>query len=105
MSRLWRLTGCAVMAVMAGLIVMPASAATWSYNYTWATGDHAGQPAGSCAYTLPDIRPLQVPRTLVVDSAAPVGTVLYSWDFNSFYRGSASSVQAAVLITVLTPRM
>lgn len=87
MSRLWRLTGCAVMAVMAGLTVMPASAATWSYNYTWATGDHAGQPAGTCAYTVPDIRPLQVPRTLVVDSAVPVGTVLYSWDFNSFLPG------------------
>lgn len=87
MSRLWRLTGRTVMALMAGLTVMPASAATWSYNYTWATGDHAGQPAGTCAYTVPDIRPLQVPRTLVVDSAVPVGTVLYSWDFNSFLPG------------------
>ncbi|WP_404318775.1 hypothetical protein RX799_04185 [Klebsiella oxytoca] len=71
-------------ASVAGGGVMPATAATWSYNYTWTTGDHAGQPAATCAYFVPDSRPLQVPRTMVVDKAVPVGTVLYSWDFNSF---------------------
>lgn len=83
MSRLWRVA----LLLSAGLFGMPAMAATFTYNYTWATGDHVGQPAGSCAYVVPDIRPLQVPRTLVVDSAAPVGTVLFSWDFNSFLPG------------------
>lgn len=87
MSRIWRLTGRAVMALMAGLIVMPASAATFTYSYAWFSGDRPGQPAGTCSYIVPDIRPLQVPRTLVVDSAAPVGTVLYTWDFNSFLPG------------------
>lgn len=83
MSRLWGVTATLV----TGLVVMPAPAATFTYSYTWATGDHAGQPAGTCSYIVPDIRPLQVPRTLVVDSAVPVGTVLYSWDFNSFLPG------------------
>lgn len=83
MSRLW----AAAVALAAGMVIMPAPAATWSYNFTWAAGDHAGQLAGTCTYIVPDIRPLQVPRTLVVDSAAPVGTVLYSWDFNSFLPG------------------
>ena len=83
MSRIWRVA----LLLSAGLIGMPAMAVTFTYNYTWATGDHAGQPAGSCGYTVPDIRPFQIPRTLVVDSAVPVGTVLYSWDFNSFLPG------------------
>ncbi|EMN3921756.1 hypothetical protein REJ49_004592 [Citrobacter farmeri] len=85
MSRLWEVTA----ALVAGLAITlaPAQAQTWSYSYTWATGDHAGQSAGTCAYIVPDNRPLQVPRTLVVDSAVPVGTVLYSWDFNSFLPG------------------
>lgn len=74
MSRLW----AAAVALAAGMVIMPAPAATWSYNFTWAAGDHPGQLAGTCTYIVPDIRPLQVPRTLVVDSAAPVGTVLYS---------------------------
>ncbi|MHA6635517.1 hypothetical protein ACX3OY_17180 [Citrobacter farmeri] len=87
MSRLWRLTGCALMALIAVLTVMPAPAATFTYSYAWLGGDRPGQPAGTCSYIVPDIRPLQVPRTLVVDSAAPVGTVLYTWDFNSFLPG------------------
>ncbi|VYU52929.1 hypothetical protein [Metakosakonia massiliensis] len=83
MSRIW---GVALL-LSAGLTGMPAMAATFTYNYTWTAGDRPGQSAGSCSYIMPDIRPLQVPRTLVVDSAAPVGTVLYSWDFNSFLPG------------------
>lgn len=89
MSRLWRLTGCAVMAVMAGLVFMPvpADATTVTYNVTWGNGDQAGKAAGTCSYIVPDIRPLQMAKTLVVDSTAPVGTVLYTWDFNSFLPG------------------
>lgn len=83
MSRIW---GVALL-LSAGLTGMPAMAATFTYSYTWASGDHVGQPAGTCSYIVPDMRPLQVPRTLVVDSAVPVGTVLYSWDFNSFLPG------------------
>lgn len=80
MSRLWGVTA----ALVTGLAVIPAMAATFTYSYTWT---NTGQPAGTCSYIVPDIRPLQVPRTLMVDSATPVGTVLYSWDFNSFLPG------------------
>lgn len=87
MSRIWGVAGRAAVALMVGLAVTPVPAAMFTYNFTWAGGDHDGQSAGSCSYIVPDIRPLQVPRTLVVDSAAPVGTVLYSWDFNNFLPG------------------
>ncbi|MFA9596892.1 hypothetical protein [Citrobacter telavivensis] len=85
MSRLWEVTA----ALVAGLAITlaPAQAQTGSLNYTWGNGENDGQSAGTCAYIVPDNRPLQVPRTLVVDSAVPVGTVLYSWDFNSFLPG------------------
>lgn len=86
MSRIWGVAA----ALVSGLAVIPTQAATWSYNYTWISGISAGQSAGICSFIVPDIRPLQVPKTLVVDSAAPVGTVLYEWDFNSFLPGFRS---------------
>ncbi|WP_044180858.1 hypothetical protein [Phytobacter massiliensis] len=86
MSRIWGVAA----ALVSGLAVIPTQAATWSYNYTWHGGLNAGLPAANCTLTVPDIRPLQVPKTLVVDSAAPIGAVLYSWDFNSFLPGFMS---------------
>ncbi|MFS6935173.1 hypothetical protein [Klebsiella oxytoca] len=89
MSRIWGV----ITVLIAGLTVTSVPAATFTYNYTWRngrdqTGQPAeGQPAGTCSFVVPDTRPLQVPRTLVVDSAAPVGTVLYAWDFANFLPG------------------
>lgn len=63
------------------------SAATETKDYYWADGNNAGQLAGSCTATVPDNRPMQIPRTILVDNSMPSGTVLHSWDFNEFLPG------------------
>ena len=43
-----------------------------------------GQMAVTCTFTWSDLRPFQVPRTLVVDNTAPAGTVLHRWGYGEF---------------------
>lgn len=47
----------------------------------WSGG---GGIAGICYYNFPDLAPLSVTRTLVVDNHLPVGTELFRWGYNEF---------------------
>lgn len=60
-------------------------AANYSYNYVWATGVNAGRNAGVCSFIIPDNRPFQTSRTLIVDNSLPDGSVIFSWDYNNFF--------------------
>lgn len=71
-------------ALFVPIVTSEVSAATYSYPYNWYTGTNAGKAAGTCIYQIPDIRPFQVARTLVVDNSIATGTVLFSWDYSNF---------------------
>ncbi len=72
-----------------------------------------GQMAVTCTFTWSDLRPFQVPRTLVVDNTAPAGTVLHRWGYGEFAdyqynctggaRGSTSSyVSSSLAVAAIT---
>ncbi|WP_347254649.1 fimbrial protein [Leminorella grimontii] len=60
----------------------------WLYFFCFSTQaitfTHNPNATSSCYYNLPELAPLSVPRTLVVDNNLPNGTVLYSWGYNEF---------------------
>lgn len=64
------------------LFSMPLSALTLVYQPIWAVGSTG--IAGTCYYNLPDLAPLSVPRTLVVDNHLPVGVELFHWGYSEF---------------------
>lgn len=53
---------------------------------TWPSTDTIapGALAQTCTFSWSDIKPFQNVRSLVVDSTAPVGTVLHSWGYGEF---------------------
>lgn len=61
-----------------------------AYYPTWSP---VGGVAGICYFQLPDLKPLSVPRTLVVDNHLPNGSVLYSWSYSEFAPNFSSNCQ------------
>lgn len=110
-----------VIALLSSGIVGSSYAGTRTGILNWsAYGDtiSPGQMAVTCTFTWSDLRPFQVPRTLVVDNTAPAGTVLHRWEYGEFAdyqynctggaRGSdgyyvSSSLAIAATIRVLAP--
>ncbi|GKX54807.1 hypothetical protein SOASR030_09190 [Leminorella grimontii] len=56
--------------------------ATVIYHYPVWTG--STDNAGTCTYSLSDLAPLSVPRTLVVDNNLPNDTELFHWNYSEF---------------------
>lgn len=84
----------ACLTVAGGLLqATTAHALTQVFDFTWTDGHQAGWLAGRCTLTVPDNRPMQVPRTILVDSSVPPGTVLHSWGVNDFLPGFAFNCQ------------
>ncbi|HAT2743692.1 TPA: hypothetical protein I8372_001252 [Citrobacter farmeri] len=73
-------------ALLSSGIVGSSYAGTRTGVYNWNRGDtiSPGQMAVTCTFTWSDLRPFQIPRTLVVDNTAPAGTVLHSWAYGEF---------------------
>lgn len=57
------------------------SAASVTHLVPW---NNSSVLAGTCISTASELAPLSVPKTLVVSNNVPNGTVLYSWDYDSF---------------------
>ncbi|QIU88426.1 type 1 fimbrial protein [Yokenella regensburgei] len=57
-----------------------------SRSYMWSdpSGEVFQQLAGNCVYSYPDNQPFSIPRSVVVDNSAPVGTILMSWSYADF---------------------
>ncbi|SQI44040.1 Uncharacterised protein [Leminorella richardii] len=66
------------------IIPTSVSSATFSYSYLWSTGDKAGNNAGICSFFIPDNRPFQTSRTLIVDNSLPNGSIIHSWGYSEF---------------------
>ncbi|MBK5072683.1 hypothetical protein I2492_06610 [Budviciaceae bacterium CWB-B4] len=79
---LWLSTSICIFGLTTPTTVFSAS---FSYNYLWATGSNAGRSAGVCSFIIPDNRPFQNSRTLIVDNSLPDGSVIFSWDYNNFF--------------------
>lgn len=58
-----------------------ATAWEWSYQITWAS---TMRYAGTCYFRLPDNRPLQQSRQLVVGNDIEPGDIIYSWNYGEF---------------------
>ena len=74
-------------ALLSSGIVGASYAGTRTGVYNWSVyGDtiSPGQMAVTCTFTWSDLRPFQIPRTLVVDNTAPAGTVLHRWGYGEF---------------------
>ncbi|WP_347254650.1 fimbrial protein [Leminorella grimontii] len=50
----------------------------------WVAGGAASGTSGTCYHTLPELAPLSVTRTLVVDNHLPVGSELFHWGYGEF---------------------
>lgn len=81
----------ALFSIVIGGVTMAASlmagAVTKTTTIKWYAGMNAGITAGVCSSSIPDNKPLQIPRTLVIDNHLPVGSTLFSWDFDTFLPG------------------
>lgn len=73
-------------ALLSSGIVGSSYAGTRTGVFNWLASDtiSPGQMAVTCTFTWSDLRPFQVPRTLVVDNTAPAGTVLHRWGYGEF---------------------
>lgn len=58
----------------------PTQAVSLTYYPQW----NSGGIAGTCYFNLPELAPLSVPKTLIVDNHLPTGTEIYSWGYNEF---------------------
>lgn len=70
---------------MASMAAPQTMAATYSFTAAWSSGSVLGQPAAWCTYTIPDERPLTIPRTLVVGNDTPNGTEVFSWGYREAF--------------------
>ncbi|MDG1644255.1 hypothetical protein DA718_10075 [Klebsiella huaxiensis] len=73
---------------LACLCVFPAAsvyAVTYSATAVWSNGALIGQTAAWCSVTLPDERPMTIPRSFVVGNDVPNGTEIYSWGYGAAF--------------------
>lgn len=62
------------------LLSVPVLAASFAHNVFWTNGSYAT----TCYSNMPELAPLSVPRTLIVDNHLPNGTELFSWGYGDF---------------------
>ena len=62
------------------LLSVPVLAASFAHNVVWTNGSYAT----TCYSNVPELAPLSVPRTLIVDNHLPNGTELFSWGYGDF---------------------
>lgn len=88
-----KITSKILTALVTCLLMNSASHAVAVYTETlyWDGGDNDGKAAGACTFILPDGKPFSQTKTLVVEENLPVGSVIYSWNYNNFLSGRFSS--------------
>lgn len=84
MFEIKKIFSTSIITAVAGLAGAQAYAATYSGAVYWNTAYGPGAQAATCSVTLPDERPLAVPRTLVVGNDVPDGTEIFSWGYGEW---------------------